>query len=76
MTTTVKVHDAKTRLSALLAEVEKGAEIVIARGDKPVAKLVPVEEPKEIEMGFLPFTVPDEVLFEPMSEEELAEWGM
>lgn len=76
MATTVKVHDAKTRLSALLAEVEQGAEIIIARGDKPVAKLVPVDEPKEIETDFLPFKVPDEVLFERMSEEELAEWGM
>lgn len=73
MTTTVKVHDAKTRLSALLAEVEQGAEIVIARGDKPVAKLVPVDEPDEIEMGFLP-PIPTDVFFEPMSEEELRLW--
>lgn len=39
---TVKVHEAKTHLSRLLAEVEAGAEIVIARGERAVAKLVAV----------------------------------
>ena len=38
---TVNVHEAKTHLSRLLAEVEAGAEIVIARAGKPVAKLIP-----------------------------------
>ena len=39
---TVNVHDAKTNLSKLLAEVERGGEVVIARNGKPVARLVPV----------------------------------
>jgi prevent-host-death family protein len=44
---TVNIHAAKTNLSSLLEEVEKGEEIVIARAGKPVAKLVPlVEQPK------------------------------
>lgn len=38
----VNVHDAKTHLSKLLARVEKGEEIVLARAGKPVARLVPV----------------------------------
>jgi prevent-host-death family protein len=38
----VSVHEAKTHLSALLARVEGGEEIVIARGGKPVARLVPL----------------------------------
>ena len=38
---TVNVHHAKTHLSRLLAEVEKGREIVVARNGTPVAKLVP-----------------------------------
>jgi prevent-host-death family protein len=37
----VNVHQAKTQLSRLLARVEQGEEIVIARDGKPVAKLVP-----------------------------------
>ena len=38
----VNVLDAKTHLSALLARVEQGEEIVIARAGAPVAKLVPI----------------------------------
>ena len=36
----VNIHEAKTHLSRLLAEVEAGAEIIIARGDRAIAKLV------------------------------------
>jgi len=35
----VNVGEAKTRLSELLAKVEAGEEVVIARGGDPVAKL-------------------------------------
>lgn len=37
----VNVHEAKTRLSELLAEVEGGKPVVIARAGKPVAVLTP-----------------------------------
>jgi prevent-host-death family protein len=37
----VGAFEAKNQLSALLDEVERGAEIVITRRGKPVAKLVP-----------------------------------
>ncbi len=38
----VNVYEAKTRLSALIAEVERtGQEVVIRRHSVPVAKLVP-----------------------------------
>ncbi len=38
----VNIYDAKTRLSALIAQVERtGEEIVIRRHNVPVAKLVP-----------------------------------
>lgn len=40
---TVNVHDAKSQLSRLLAQVERGEEVVIARAGRPVARLVPVE---------------------------------
>lgn len=42
MSVTVKVGEAKTRLSELLARVERGEDVVIARGDAPVARLIPV----------------------------------
>lgn len=38
----VKVQDTKTHLSALLAAVEAGEEVVIARGDTDMARLVPM----------------------------------
>lgn len=44
--TIVKIGDAKTRLSELIARVEKGEEIIIARDDKPVARLVQVRRPQ------------------------------
>ena len=38
----VNVHEAKTHLSRLLDEADAGEEIIIARGGKPAARLVPV----------------------------------
>lgn len=42
MATTVNIHEAKTHLSRLLSRVAAGEEIVIARGGKPIAALVPL----------------------------------
>lgn len=41
---TVNVHAAKTHLSSLLEEVQRGEEIVIARAGKPIARIVPFQE--------------------------------
>jgi len=38
----VNIHEAKTHLSRLLAQVEAGEEVVIARNGEPVAKLVAI----------------------------------
>lgn len=40
----VNVHEAKTHLSRLLARVQEGEEIVIAKAGKPIARLVPLEK--------------------------------
>jgi prevent-host-death family protein len=42
------VHEAKTNLSRLLEQVERGEEVVIARHGTPVAKLVPVSQGKRV----------------------------
>lgn len=47
--TTVNVHEAKTHLSRLLARVARGDEVIIARGGKPVARLVPVQKVKRMD---------------------------
>ena len=38
----VNMHEAKTRLSELVAAAERGEEVLIARDGKPAARLVPV----------------------------------
>lgn len=42
MSRTVNMHEAKTTLSKLVELVEAGEEVVIARADRPVARLVPI----------------------------------
>jgi prevent-host-death family protein len=37
----INIHEAKTNLSRLLERVEQGEEIVIARGGRPIARLIP-----------------------------------
>jgi prevent-host-death family protein len=44
MPLTVEVAEAKARLSELLARVEAGEEIVIARGNDPVARLSALDD--------------------------------
>ncbi len=36
----VNIHEAKTRLSSLIDEIEHGEEVIIARHNRPVARLV------------------------------------
>ena len=48
MTVTVRVGEAKTHLSDLLARVEAGEEIIIARGNKPVARLTRIERANDL----------------------------
>lgn len=69
----VNVHEAKTQLSKLLEEVRLGAEIILAKGGKPYAKLVPVTEENRRPLGFVSLTIPEE-FFEPLPEEELRRW--
>lgn len=72
----VTIHTAKTTLSQLLARVEAGEEIVLARGRHPIAKLVPFyPRRRRRRFGALRGTIsvgPE--FFEPLPEEELAAW--
>lgn len=42
MPRTVNIHAAKTHLSRLVEQAEGGEEIIIARGGRPVARLMPL----------------------------------
>ena len=50
----VTIHEAKTHLSRLIAAVERGEEVIIARRDKPVARLTATRgSTTERKLGFL-----------------------
>jgi len=44
MTQSINIHEAKTRLSQLIQQVEEGDEIIISRANKPIARLVAYRE--------------------------------
>jgi prevent-host-death family protein len=48
MTIIVKVGEAKTHLSDLLAKVEAGEEVVIQRGSEPVARLTRIRRDQDV----------------------------
>lgn len=70
---TVTIRTAKSTLSQLLAQVEAGEEIILARGRHPIAKLVPFQpQPTKRRFGALRGVVyvgPE--FFEPVTEEDL-----
>lgn len=74
--TYVSIHEAKTHLSRLLRQVEAGAEVTIARGHKPIARLVPMNpttQPRKpgLLKGKIGFS---EAFFDPLPEDELDTW--
>jgi prevent-host-death family protein len=76
--TTVTIHQAKTNLSKLIAEVEAGGEVTIMRGSTPVVKLTPVAEPAakppRVPGRFKGLIKWDDAFFDPLPEEELRLW--
>lgn len=77
---TVTTHQAKTQLSKLLAEVEAGEEIIIARGTRPVARLVPLRRTPRRSRPRVGTRTSSAVTwsrdaFLPLTDRELEEWG-
>jgi prevent-host-death family protein len=74
MDTTVTSTEAKNRLNALLADIERtGQSVTITNHGRPVAKLVPVT-PVPRKFGQLPNLVVPTDFDEPLPESELARW--
>jgi prevent-host-death family protein len=76
------VHQAKTHFSRLLKEAEAGKEVIVMRGSKPIAKIVPLEAPITPQASFrriggfegrINWT---EDAFDPMTDQELIEAGL
>ncbi len=78
--TRVNIHQAKTTLSRLVAQVEAGEEVIVCRDQVPVAKLVPyhrttLRRPKVGVITSAPVKV-RAGCFAPLTEAEMVEWGM
>lgn len=71
------VHQAKTNLSKLIREAESGKEVIITRGKKPVAKIVPIDSAlKKAAPDMLKgqiWSAPD--AFDPLTDQQMRELG-
>ena len=75
MTEIVNVGEAKSSLSSLIKRALDGEQIIIARAGVPAVELVVVEQAPERTFGMNPhLAIPDEALFAPLSDEDLALW--
>ncbi|HCE44392.1 MAG TPA: type II toxin-antitoxin system prevent-host-death family antitoxin [Lentisphaeria bacterium] len=69
----VNVHEAKTRLSSLLAEIEKGKSFLICRNGKVVADLVPHKRKKRTKSH--PMLSKIKIDYDPTETLTEDEWG-
>ena len=70
----VNIHEAKTRLSAILAEVEKkGETFVICRNGKPLAELGPRK--RKSRLTYHPVYSKIEIAYDPVEDLSDEEWG-
>ena len=76
MSSVVNIHDAKTHLSRIVEEVAAGAEVIIAKAGKPMARLSPIATlAKAKKLGLLKgkIKVPDD-FNAPLDEKVLAKF--
>lgn len=73
MSTTVKISEAKAHLSELLARVEAGEEVIIARGNDPIVRLSRIH--KETDRQILLEEVrAARTKMQPVTHEEIMTW--
>jgi prevent-host-death family protein len=72
----VNIHEAKTNLSRIVDEVAAGAEVIIAKAGKPMARLSPIKAPiKAKNLGQLKGRIKVPADFNaPLEEETLAQF--
>ena len=71
----VNVSEAKAQLSRLLAQVEAGEKVVIARRGRPVARLVRYKPRGKRKFGEMKGKIKiTDAFFEQLPEEELKQW--
>lgn len=67
------MHEAKTRLSQLVAAAEAGEEVVIARAGKPAVRLVVDRKPVKRKLGQFPELAVEDDFFSAELDAEIAE---
>jgi prevent-host-death family protein len=74
--TQVNIHQAKTQLSRLIEQAERGEEVIIARAGKPIVRLSLIEPRKQgRRFGAMKGKAAiDSRFFEPLPESELSAW--
>jgi prevent-host-death family protein len=71
------VDAAKTHLSQLIERACAGEEVVIARNNEPMVKLVPIQPRPKRRFGSLKGQIViHDSFFDPLSDEELEDWGL
>jgi prevent-host-death family protein len=73
MSVTVKVAEAKAHLSELLARVEAGEEIIISRGNDPIAVLSRIRKENKIETTIAEIRAMRQMA-KPVTQEEIRAW--
>ncbi len=70
----LNIHEAKTKLSSLLLEVEqKGETFLICRNGKPVAEIVPHK--KQNRLAYHPALSKIKIKYDPLEDLSNEEWG-
>ena len=74
MIQSVNIHEAKSKLSHILAQIEKnGKPFLICRNGKPVAELVPYTKPSRL--AYDPVLRDIQIGYDPTEDMSESEWG-
>lgn len=75
--TQFSVHDAKSNLSKLIAAALDGDDVIIARGNVPAVRLVPVAARGKRRFGALKGRIAIDARFDdPLPDDELRGWDL
>ena len=70
----VNIHEAKTNLSKILIQIEKGETYLICRNGKPVADIIPHQQKQKRSIPH-PLMCKIEINYDPTEDLTEDEWG-
>lgn len=73
MPSTFKIAEAKAHFSELIARAEAGEEVIIARGDRPVARLAPLRECVD-RLALVETIRAERKRYKPVTQDEIRAW--